>query len=80
MTVAEAEPPVGDLGRMLIVIGAVIVVVGLVLVLAGRIPGLGRLPGDILVRRGNFTFYFPLATSILLSLLLTLVLWFIGRR
>ncbi len=70
----------GDLGRFLIVIGALIVLVGVVLVLAGRIPGLGRLPGDIVVRRGSFTLYFPLATSILLSLLLTLVFWFIGRR
>ncbi len=79
MTAAEARP-VGDLGRVLIVIGAVIVLTGVVLVLAGRIPGLGRLPGDIVVRRGNVTFYFPLATSIILSLLLTLVFWFIGRR
>ena len=53
---------------------------GVVVVLAGRVPGLGRLPGDIHVERGNWTFYFPLGTSIVLSLLLTLVLWLIGRR
>ena len=69
-----------DLGRMLIVLGIVIVGVGVVLLLAGRVPGVGRLPGDIHVQRGNWTFYFPLGTSILLSLLLTLVLWLIGRR
>jgi len=69
-----------DLGRMLIVLGIVIAAVGVVVVLAGRVPGLGRLPGDIHVERGNWTFYFPLGTSIVLSLLLTLVLWLIGRR
>ncbi|HEY2993025.1 MAG TPA: DUF2905 domain-containing protein [Methylomirabilota bacterium] len=69
-----------DLGRMLIVLGVVIAAVGVVVVLAGRVPGLGRLPGDIHVERGNWTFYFPLGTSIVLSLLLTLVLWLIGRR
>ena len=69
-----------DLGRMLIVLGVVILAVGLVLLLVGRVPGLGRLPGDIHIQRGNWTFYFPLGTSILLSLLLTLVLWLIGRR
>jgi DUF2905 family protein len=69
-----------DLGKTLIVLGGLILVVGVLLVLVGRIPGLGRLPGDIVVQRGNWTFYFPLATSIVLSLLLTLVIWFIGRR
>ena len=69
-----------DLGRMLIVLGVVIAAVGVVVVLAGRVPGLGRLPGDIHVERGNWTFYFPLGTSILLSIVLTLVLWLIGRR
>jgi Protein of unknown function (DUF2905) len=69
-----------DLGRMLIVVGIVIALAGVVLLLAGRIPGVGRLPGDIHVQRGNWTFYFPLGTSIVLSLLLTLVLWLIGRR
>ena len=65
---------------MLIVLGVVIAAVGVVVVLAGRVPGLGRLPGDIHVERGSWTFYFPLGTSIVLSLLLTLVLWLIGRR
>jgi len=71
---------VSDLGRMLIVMGIVIAVVGVVLLLAGRGSGVGRLPGDIYLERGHWTFYFPLGTSIVLSLLLTLVLWLIGRR
>ena len=70
-----------DLGKLLIVVGGLIVLVGAVLVLADRIPGVGRLPGDIVVRRGNnWTFYFPLATSLILSVLLTVVFWLIGRR
>jgi hypothetical protein len=69
-----------ELGRALIVLGVVIAVVGLVLVFFGRVPWIGRLPGDIHVQRGNWTFYFPLGTSILLSIFLTLVLWLIGRR
>ncbi len=62
-----------DLGRALIVLGAVILTVGLLLTFAGKIPWIGRLPGDVVYRRGNFTFYFPIVTSILLSILLTLL-------
>ncbi len=65
------------MGRLLVFLGLGITAVGL-LILAG-IP-FGRLPGDIVVRRGNFSFYFPLATSIILSLLLTLVLSFFRQR
>jgi len=70
----------GDVGRALVIIGIVIVAVGLLMMMAGRIPWIGRLPGDIHVQRGNWTFYFPLATSLLLSLVLTLIFWLIGRR
>ena len=65
----------GGLGKSLIVIGLVIAALGAVVTLAGKIPWLGRLPGDITIKRENFTFYFPLATSILLSLLLSFILW-----
>jgi hypothetical protein len=68
-----------ELGRVLLVLGAVLLVLGLVLTFAGRVPFLGRLPGDIVYRRGNFAFYFPLATSIVLSLLLTGLLWLFRR-
>lgn len=63
------------LGRMLVVAGLVIAAVGALLLLSGKIPWLGRLPGDILVKREKFTFYFPLATSLLISLILSLNLW-----
>jgi len=71
---------VTDLGKLLIVLGAILLVAGVVLFLLGRtgLP-LGRLPGDIVYRGKNTTFYFPLATSILLSIVLTLVLYAIGR-
>ena len=65
------------MGRFLIVIGVVLVVVGLLINLG--LP-IGRLPGDFTFRRGNVSFYFPLATSIIASLLLTLLFLFLGRR
>jgi hypothetical protein len=62
-------------GKILVITGLAIAAIGGFLVLSGKIPWLGRLPGDISFRRGNFSFYFPLATSILLSLLLSLAFW-----
>jgi hypothetical protein len=73
-------PDLTGMGRILIVIGLVIAGVGLVMVFAGKIPLLGKLPGDFLFRGKNFSFYFPLTTSILISVILTLILWFIGRK
>ena len=67
-------------GKLLILGGLLLAGVGMVLLVAGRIPLLGRLPGDIYVQRGNLTFYFPLVTSIVLSVLLTLVLNLLARR
>lgn len=68
------------MGRFLIVTGIIIAVVGCLLLFSAKIPWLGKLPGDIMIQRKNFTFYFPLATSILLSIIITLLLWFFGRR
>jgi len=68
------------LGRTLIVLGAVLLVAGLAIHFGGRFLPFGRLPGDIVIRRPNATFYFPVVTSILLSVLLTVVLWFFQRR
>jgi hypothetical protein len=71
---------VNDVGKILIAFGLLIALAGVVLMLVGRVPWIGRLPGDIHFQRGNFTFYFPLATSLLLSVVLTLILYFLGRR
>jgi hypothetical protein len=72
----------GSLGRALLGLGVLLAVVGLLLMVAERFPGLriGKLPGDLSVERGNFRFYFPLGTSVLLSLVLTLLFWLFGRR
>lgn len=69
-----------DLGKMLVGFGLLIALAGVVLVLVGRVPWIGRLPGDIHIQRGNFIFYFPLATSLLLSVVLTLLVYVVGRR
>lgn len=69
-----------NLGKMLIVIGLVIAGLGLVLTFSGKIPWLGRLPGDFFFRGKNVSFYFPLMTSLVISVILSLILWFINRR
>ena len=69
-----------DFAKTLIFFGIVLVFAGLLVGLFGKIPWIGKLPGDIYVRKGSFTFYFPLTTCLLLSLLLTLVFTIFGRR
>ena len=69
-----------SLGKALVVLGLVIVAVGVVIMLAGRIPWLGRLPGDLRVEREHWSFYFPLTTSLLLSVVISLLLYLFGRR
>jgi hypothetical protein len=69
-----------NLGKALIVLGVAIAAVGALLLMAPRVPILGRLPGDILVHRKNFTFYFPLATSLIVSAVASLILWVWSRR
>jgi len=69
-----------DLGRFLVVLGAIALLAGVVLMLAPRIPWLGRLPGDIVINRGPVSVYFPLATSIVISIVLTVVLNLFWRR
>ena len=69
-----------DFGKTLILIGLAIAVVGVLLVLGGKIPWIGRLPGDFTFKSEKFTFYFPLATSVLISIVLSLIFWLIGRK
>jgi hypothetical protein len=71
---------VGDLGRMLVFLGGLLLVVGVVLIFAGKMNlPIGRLPGDIVYRGKHTTFYFPLVTCLLLSVILSLVLYFVNR-
>jgi hypothetical protein len=69
-----------EIGKSLILFGVILAGAGLFLVFANKIPFLGKLPGDILVQRKNFTFYFPLATSIIISAVLSLVFWLWSKR
>ncbi len=67
-----------SLGKYLIVFGAIILIAGVVLTFFPRLNFFGRLPGDITVKKENFSFYFPIVTSIVLSVLLTLIFWIIN--
>ena len=69
-----------DLGKVLVGFGVLIAAIGGMLVLAGRVPWIGRLPGDVYIQRGSWSFYFPLATSLILSGLFTLIFWLWSRR
>lgn len=68
----------GSVGKSLIVIGIALVILGLIFMVGQRI-GLGKLPGDIFIRKGNFVFIFPIASTIIISLILTLILNFLRR-
>ena len=68
------------LGKLLILLGGILIVVGAVIVLVDKLPWLGRLPGDIYIERPSFTFFFPITTSVLVSVILSLVLYIVSRR
>jgi len=70
----------GTFGKMLVLLGVVLILLGGLFYLSGSIPWLGRLPGDIHIQRKNFSFYFPLMTSILISIILSLLLTLFTRR
>jgi len=65
----------GALGKMLILLGALIIIIGVLLLVGEKIPWAGKLPGDIIVKKEKFTFYFPLTTSILISIILSFLFW-----
>ncbi len=71
-------PSMTDLAKTLILIGAVLVIAGVVVLFVQKLPS-GKLPGDIVIRKDNFTFYFPLATSIIISIIVSLVLYLIQK-
>ena len=73
------NPDLQPLGRALILFGVILTGFGLVLLVAPKIPWVGRLPGDTLIQRERFSFYFPLASCLLASLLLSLLMWLVSR-
>jgi uncharacterized membrane-anchored protein YitT (DUF2179 family) len=72
-----------DIGKILLIVGGVIIILGLILTFSGHIPFLGKLPGDIVIKKENFTFYFPVVTmiivSVVLSIIASLIIRFIGK-
>jgi formate hydrogenlyase subunit 3/multisubunit Na+/H+ antiporter MnhD subunit len=71
--------PMQLLGKSLIVIGLLIATIGLIMILTKGAFPIGNLPGDITIKRDNFNFYFPITTSIILSIVLTLIIWLVSR-
>ncbi len=69
-----------DFAKTLIFFGVILIGLGLLVTFFGKIPGIGKLPGDIYFRKGNLTFYFPLTTCLILSFILTLVLTLFGKK
>ena len=68
-----------DLGRYLLILGCIIAVAGAVLMFSDKLPWLGRLPGDIYVKKENYSIFFPVTTCILVSLIISLILWLIRK-
>ncbi|MCD6104010.1 MAG: DUF2905 domain-containing protein [Thermotogaceae bacterium] len=68
-----------QIGKLLVVAGLVLLAIGLVLYITGKIPFLGKLPGDLVIRRRNFTFYFPLTTCLLISGILSLIFFILSK-
>ncbi|MEJ5226644.1 DUF2905 domain-containing protein [Thermodesulfovibrio sp.] len=69
-----------EIGKLLILIGALIIIIGVLITFAGKIPFIGKLPGDIVIERKNFTLYLPIGTSILISIILSLIFYLFHRR
>ncbi len=67
-------------GKILIILGIIMIVVGGLFMFGNKIPFVGRLPGDIVVHKKNFHFYFPITTSIIISIILSLIMWLLSRR
>ena len=68
-------PEFHSIGKLLIIAGVFIIIVGIFFLFGDKIPFLGKLPGDIIIKKKNFTFYFPIVTSILLSLIISLIIY-----
>ena len=67
-------------GKILIIFGLITIALGILFIFAGKISWFGRLPGDICIQKKNFSFYFPVTTCILLSIVITFIIWLFGRK
>ncbi|MGR3303127.1 MAG: DUF2905 domain-containing protein [Candidatus Scalindua sp.] len=70
----------GDIGKIIIFFGLLLVVVGFVFMLGSKLPFIGKLPGDIAIERQNYSFYFPVTTCIIISIILSFILWLFSKR
>lgn len=70
----------GLFGKVLITIGVIMIVVGVFFLFGNKIPFLGKLPGDVAVQKKNFSFYFPITTCIIISIILSLIMWLLGKK
>ncbi len=70
----------GDIGKIIIFIGLLLVVIGFVWMVGNKLPFIGKLPGDIAIERKNYSFYFPVTTCIIISIILSFLLWFFNKR
>lgn len=73
------NPEFQQMGKLLIFAGIFIFIIGIVFILGDKIPYIGRLPGDIIIKKKNFTFYFPIVTSLIISLIISLILYLIKK-
>jgi hypothetical protein len=71
---------VADFGKLFIFIGLLLVVIGFVFIIGNKIPFIGKLPGDIVIERRNFNFYFPITTCIIVSIIMSLIFWLLGKK
>ena len=69
-----------DFGKIIILIGLLIVVLGIVLIVGNKIPFIGKLPGDIAIERRNYSFYIPVTTCIIISIIFSFILWLFSKR
>lgn len=69
----------GDIAKIFIILGVFLIVIGVILLFIGKVPFLGKLPGDVLIKKEHFTVYVPLTTGIIISILISLVLYLIGK-
>ena len=70
----------GDIGKIIIFIGLLLVVIGFVWMVGNKLPFIGKLPGDIAIEKKNYSFYFPVTTCIIISIILSFLLWFFNKR
>jgi hypothetical protein len=73
-------PEFNFFAKILILVGVIFIISGIIFLLAGKLPYIGKLPGDIIIHRKNFSFYFPITTCILVSIILSFIFWLLTKR